>query len=213
MLQKVITEKRLSWEKSDINIKNIMVQLSSKSIDMLNYFVENNCDLYNEKTVGQGDFRKKALGLNILRDEIEGLISQYVSNGPGILLIKNVLPSEYTDFEKWKSEEMTFNGKDTIKWKKHLNKLKMALAVISCHLGYLQLQGEEDEEGKKRVYVKEIKDRGIKVLSYYIGDSYDGNRHHGDFKTMYGKDAEFIDVTSVMSVSKTMNKKFLAKND
>ena len=61
--------------------------------------------------------------------------------------------------------------------------------------------------------VKEIKDRGIKVLSYYIGDSYEGNRHHNDFKSMYGKDAEFIDVTSVMSVSKTMNKKFLEKND
>jgi len=33
----------------------------------------------------------------------------------------------------------------------------------------------------------------------------------GDFKTMYGKDAEFVDVTSVMSISKTMNKKFLQK--
>jgi hypothetical protein len=33
-----------------------------------------------------------------------------------------------------------------------------------------------------------------------------------DFKKMYGKDSEFIDVTSVMSVSKTMNKKFLEKN-
>jgi hypothetical protein len=28
---------------------------------------------------------------------------------------------------------------------------------------------------------------------------------------MYGKDAEFVDVTNVMSVSKTMNKKFLEK--
>ena len=28
---------------------------------------------------------------------------------------------------------------------------------------------------------------------------------------MYGKDSEFIDVTSVMAVSKTMNKKFLEK--
>jgi hypothetical protein len=28
---------------------------------------------------------------------------------------------------------------------------------------------------------------------------------------MYGKDSEFVDVTSVMSVSKTMNKKFLEK--
>jgi hypothetical protein len=59
--------------------------------------------------------------------------------------------------------------------------------------------------------VKEIKDRGIKVLSYYIGDSYEGNRHHNGFKSMYGKDAEYIDVTSVMSVSKAMNKKFLEK--
>ena len=33
-----------------------------------------------------------------------------------------------------------------------------------------------------------------------------------DFKTMYGKDSHFIDVTSVMAVSKTMNKKFLEKN-
>ena len=61
--------------------------------------------------------------------------------------------------------------------------------------------------------VKEIRNRGIKVLSYFIGDSSDGVRYHNDFKTMYGKDAEFIDVTSVMSVSKTMNKKFLEKND
>jgi len=33
----------------------------------------------------------------------------------------------------------------------------------------------------------------------------------GDFKKMYGKDSQFIDVTSVMSISKTMNKKFLEK--
>ena len=60
--------------------------------------------------------------------------------------------------------------------------------------------------------VKEIRSRGIKVLSYYIGDSYDyGQRNMSDFKRMYGSDSEFIDVTSVMSVSKTMNKKFLQK--
>ncbi len=60
--------------------------------------------------------------------------------------------------------------------------------------------------------VEEIKNRGIKMLSYYIGDSYDSNRYMKDFKTMYGKDSQFIDVTSVMSISKTMNKKFLEKN-
>ena len=59
--------------------------------------------------------------------------------------------------------------------------------------------------------VEEIKNRGIKMLSYYIGDSYDSNRYMKDFKTMYGKDSQFIDVTSVMSISKTMNKKFLEK--
>ena len=59
--------------------------------------------------------------------------------------------------------------------------------------------------------VEEIKNRGIKVLSYFIGTDYDGNRNMKDFKTMYGKDSQFIDVTSVMAVSKTMNKKFLEK--
>ena len=61
--------------------------------------------------------------------------------------------------------------------------------------------------------VNEMRTRGIKVLSYYIGDShYEREETMGDFKTMYGKDAEFVDVTSVMSISKTMNKKFLEKN-
>ena len=59
--------------------------------------------------------------------------------------------------------------------------------------------------------VKEIRSRGIKVLSYYVGDSYESDRNMEDFKRMYGKDSEFVDVTNVMSVSKTMNKKFLEK--
>ena len=60
--------------------------------------------------------------------------------------------------------------------------------------------------------VNEMRTRGIKVLSYYIGDShYEREETMSDFKKMYGKDAEFVDVTSVMSISKTMNKKFLQK--
>jgi hypothetical protein len=31
------------------------------------------------------------------------------------------------------------------------------------------------------------------------------------FKTMYGRDSQFVDVTSVMEVAKTMNNKFLEK--
>ena len=59
--------------------------------------------------------------------------------------------------------------------------------------------------------VDELRGRGVKVLSYFIGDSWDRERSVKTFTKMYGKDAEFIDVTSVMSVSKTMNKKFLEK--
>jgi len=60
--------------------------------------------------------------------------------------------------------------------------------------------------------VNDMRTRGIKVLSYFIGDGYENDKNMNSFKTMYGKDAEFVDVTSVMSVSKTMNKKFLEKN-
>ena len=63
-----------------------------------------------------------------------------------------------------------------------------------------------------RKMVKEIRNRGIKVLSYFVADSSWGrDRDSKSFKTMYGKDAEYIDITSVLSVSKTMNKKFLQK--
>jgi len=53
--------------------------------------------------------------------------------------------------------------------------------------------------------------KGISVLSYFItnykisDDSYDAKA----FKSMYGKDAEFITPTNMMAVAKTMNKKFL----
>ena len=61
--------------------------------------------------------------------------------------------------------------------------------------------------------VKELRNRGIKVLSYFVGDSdYDRDRSMSDFKKMYGKDSQYIDITSVTAVSRTMNKKFLEKN-
>src|SRR5210317_1549868 len=71
--------------------------------------------------------------------------------------------------------------------------------------------GEEALQHTKRK-VKEIIKKGISVMSYFIGDSeYDRTRNMGDFKTMYGKDAEFVDVTKVSSLAKTMNNLFLAK--
>ena len=59
--------------------------------------------------------------------------------------------------------------------------------------------------------VKMIRERGVKVLSYFIGDSYDMERSTSTFTKMYGKDAAFVDVTSVLSIAKTMNKAFLTK--
>tara|TARA_A100001515_G_scaffold126811_1_gene112219 strand:- start:157 stop:2205 length:2049 start_codon:yes stop_codon:yes gene_type:complete len=59
--------------------------------------------------------------------------------------------------------------------------------------------------------VKEIRNRGVKVLSYFISSRYDTSGEKTTFKKMYGEDAEFIDVTSVLPVAKTMNKKFLQK--
>jgi hypothetical protein len=49
-------------------------------------------------------------------------------------------------------------------------------------------------------------------MSYFIGDSYESDRNSNDFKTMYGNDAEFVDVTKVSSLAKTMNDLFLEKN-
>jgi len=59
--------------------------------------------------------------------------------------------------------------------------------------------------------VKEIRNRGVKVLSYYISSRYESDNEKSTFTKMYGSDAEFIDVTSVLPVAKTMNKKFLQK--
>ena len=60
--------------------------------------------------------------------------------------------------------------------------------------------------------VNEIRKMGVKVLSYFVGGDYGSNDNMRDFKTMYGVDAEYIDLNSVAQISKTMNKKFLEKN-
>jgi len=57
--------------------------------------------------------------------------------------------------------------------------------------------------------VKKVRQAGVKVLSYFISDSYDYGSD--SFKKMYGKDSEFIDVSSVSQLAKTLNKKFEVK--
>jgi len=77
--------------------------------------------------------------------------------------------------------------------------------------GDFDYYGDEALQHTKR-QVKEISKKGISVLSYFVGDDdYDRSRNMDDFKTMYGKDAEFVDVSKVSSLAKTMNNLFLEK--
>ena len=60
--------------------------------------------------------------------------------------------------------------------------------------------------------VKKIINKGIGVMSYFVGDDgYSEERNMGDFKKMYGKDSQFIDLTNVTQIANSMNKKFLEK--
>ena len=70
--------------------------------------------------------------------------------------------------------------------------------------------GDEALKHTKKMTNK-IRNMGVKVMSYYIGSSYETDSNKNDFKTMYGKDAHFINVTNVFEVAKTMNKMFLDK--
>ena len=70
--------------------------------------------------------------------------------------------------------------------------------------------GGESAENHTRKMVSEMRARGLKVMSYFIGSERYGNDSDMDsFKKMYGNDASFINATNMMEVSKTMNKKFL----
>ena len=67
-----------------------------------------------------------------------------------------------------------------------------------------------DAERHCKNQVKTMKNRGIKILSYFVAD-YEYDRDRDSFKKMYGKDASFIKPTNMMEVAKTMNSMFLQK--
>ena len=63
--------------------------------------------------------------------------------------------------------------------------------------------------------VGKIRENGVTVLSYFIEVEQAGERENTNsalFRTMYGKDAQFIDVQNVIQVAHTMNQKFLARD-
>ncbi len=59
--------------------------------------------------------------------------------------------------------------------------------------------------------VGQIKDLGIKVMSYFVGSDGWG-RSQDNFKVMYGSDSRFIDVKQVVPIVKTMNELFMKKS-
>ncbi len=67
-----------------------------------------------------------------------------------------------------------------------------------------------DAERHCKKQVKTMKNRGIKILSYFVSE-YGYDRDQQSFKNMYGKDASFIKPTNMMEVAKTMNSMFLQK--
>jgi|TARA_B100001094_G_scaffold324647_1_gene377581 hypothetical protein len=50
--------------------------------------------------------------------------------------------------------------------------------------------------------------KGVKVLSYFIGGGYSNDEN---FKSMYGKDAQFIDTNQLVPLAKSLNKMFTEK--
>ena len=56
--------------------------------------------------------------------------------------------------------------------------------------------------------VKEMRELGINVLSYFIDGTSDG-WSADSFRQMYGQTAEFIDTCNLTQISKSMNRKFL----
>lgn len=58
--------------------------------------------------------------------------------------------------------------------------------------------------------VNNMRNRGLKVISYFISE-YESESEHSAFKTMYGKDAQFINATNMMEVARSMNKKFIER--
>ena len=78
------------------------------------------------------------------------------------------------------------------------------------HNDNIYYNGDEALKHTKKMTNK-IRNMGVKVMSYYIGSSYERDSNKNDFKKMYGKDAHFINVTNVFEVAKTMNKMFLDK--
>ena len=63
-----------------------------------------------------------------------------------------------------------------------------------------------------RKMVKQIKERGIKVMAYFVSaGGYGYGSSQDRFRKMYGEDSRFINVEEIVPIIKTMNELFLKK--
>ena len=62
-----------------------------------------------------------------------------------------------------------------------------------------------------KAQVKKMRYEGIKVISYFITSSMENasGRESSQFKSMYGKDSQFVDTNKITEIARTMNSKFL----
>ncbi len=62
-----------------------------------------------------------------------------------------------------------------------------------------------------KAQVKKMRYEGIKVISYFITSSLENTspRDSSNFRTMYGKDSQFVDTNKIAEIARTMNSKFL----
>jgi len=78
--------------------------------------------------------------------------------------------------------------------------------------------GGETAHKHTRAMINQIKEKGVKVLSYFISEDMGGNytqyrTHYGKeaFKKMYGEDAVFVNVENATEVLRTLNKLLLTR--
>ena len=72
---------------------------------------------------------------------------------------------------------------------------------------------EDNAAQHTKKQVNKIRNEGYSVLSYFIkSDGLNNVKAINLFKTMYGKDASFVNPNNVLAVAKTMNKMFLEKS-
>ena len=60
-----------------------------------------------------------------------------------------------------------------------------------------------------KTQINKMRKAGINVLAYFVHDNYVSDRSKASFISMYGKDAEFIDIQNLTQLTKSLNNVFV----